>query len=72
MQAWEAYAQVEPFGFDLLNAIQAHICYAQTAPWSKSKLKISDFLLDFGQKEIQQERPESIMAKLQALAQRKT
>ena len=67
MSDWEAYSQVEPFGFDLLNFIQAQLCCAVVAPHTKSKMKIEDFLLDFSPAEKKDKTPDEIMAILAGL-----
>ena len=48
---WMAYDRIEPFGekrADLRSAIIAHAVCSQ---WSKSKLKVEDFMPDFTEKE---------------------
>lgn len=53
----EAYSTIEPFGFEMLNLMQASICCAVTAPYVKkgSTPKVTDFLFDFSKQPQTQE-----------------
>lgn len=62
----QAYHQLEPWGPERDSWHAALIAMACAQPWSKKRLKIKDFLLQFGPKE----KPKSLASKVRSVALR--
>lgn len=60
----QAFYQLEPWGPERDSWHAALIAMACTQPWSKKRLKITDFLLNFGQKQ----KPRNLAQKVKELA----
>ena len=45
---WQAYFRKDPFGLERFDALAAMICMFVSSPYTKKKLKLSDFMPKWG------------------------
>ena len=70
MAEGEAYALIEPFGFEMHNMMSAKTAQAAVSPWCDKTPPLNDFLFDFlaTPEERPQKTPEQIMSVFKAMA----
>ena len=64
---WVAFLQIEFKEYEKTELYLARVCHTIASCWSKSKLKMKDFLFDFG-RESDKKDPKVLQAKMKAWA----